>query len=68
MRMERDRTLDDAGDWRVTLALTSRTTAAHSLMSALGDDDKRVIGAAMTRALDEIAAVLSERRMSEANS
>ena len=41
----------------VTLALRSRTTGAHSVLTALDADRKAAVQAALTRAMDDIVAV-----------
>ena len=46
MVIERDRYLDDSGDWLLSLALRSRSPGTHSLLSAL----------------DGIARLLAEKR------
>ena len=53
-----DRYLDDGATRLVTLALRSRTTEAHSVLSALDAGQKAAVHAALTRALDDISAVL----------
>ncbi len=68
MIIERDRYLDDSGDWPITLALRSRSAGTHSLLSALTPPEADRIGAALATALDEVAAVLRQKRAEEAAS
>jgi hypothetical protein len=41
MVIERDRYLDDSGDWLLSLALRSRSPGTHSLLSALDETERR---------------------------
>jgi len=54
-----DRYLDDSKASLVTLALRSRTTEMHSVLSALDGDQKAAVQASLRRALDEIVTVLA---------
>jgi Mg/Co/Ni transporter MgtE len=58
MEFSVDRYLDDGSSRLVTLAVRSRTTEAHSVLSALDADQKAAVHAALTRAMDEIGAVM----------
>ncbi len=58
MEMSIDRYLDDGKASLVTLALRSRTTGTHSLLSALDADQKAAVQGALAKAMDDIAAVL----------
>lgn len=58
MEITVDRYLDDGKGSLVTLGLRSRTTAMHSALSALDQDQKAAVHAALTRALDDIVAVM----------
>lgn len=53
-----DRYLDDGKSSLVTLALRSRTTEMHSVLSALDADQKAAVNKALKTALDDIVAVL----------
>jgi hypothetical protein len=66
MVIERDRYLDDSGDWLVTLALRSRSPSTHSLLSGLTASEKEHVGRALAAALDEIVVVLASKRQAEA--
>jgi hypothetical protein len=61
MVIERERYLDDSGAWLVSVALRSRSVNVHSLLTALTDDERAAVSAALTRALDEIAPILRAR-------
>ena len=58
MELVLDRYLDDGPARLLTLALRSRTTDAHSVLTALDADQKAAVQAALTRAMDDIEAVL----------
>ncbi|MEP7116598.1 MAG: hypothetical protein ABI880_03395 [Acidobacteriota bacterium] len=53
-----DRYLDDGSTSLITLALRSRTTEAHSVLSALDAGQKAAVHAALARAMDDITAVM----------
>ena len=53
-----DRYLDDGTSSLVTLALRSRSTERHSVLSALDADQKAAVHKALSAALDDIVAVL----------
>lgn len=61
MEIARERFLDDSRLYHLTLALRSRTTEAHSLMTALSHEERDAVGRALARALDEISAVVARR-------
>ena len=58
MEFSVDRYLDDSNARLFTLAVRSRTTEAHSVLSALDADQKAAVHAALTRAVDDITAVM----------
>ena len=58
MEFSVDRYLDDGPTRLVTLAVRSRSTEAHSVLSALDAGQKAAVHAALTRALDDISAVM----------
>ena len=68
MIIERDRYLDDTGDWPVSLTLRSRNAATHSLLSGLDEAEADRIGLALVAALDEIVVVLQQKRAGEEGS
>jgi hypothetical protein len=53
-----DRYLDDGKASLVTLGLRSRTTEMHSVLSALDAPQKAAVHAALTKAMDDIVAVM----------
>lgn len=57
MEIARERFLDDTRALHLTLGLRSRTTEAHSLLTALTPDERDQVGAAIARAMDEIERV-----------
>jgi hypothetical protein len=61
MEIARDRFLDESRQYHLTLALRSRTTEMHSMLTALPTDDRDAVNTAMVRALDEIERVLARR-------
>ena len=61
MEIVRERFLDDSKLYHLSLALRSRTTEMHSVMSALTTDERDAVGAALARALDEIGTVINPR-------
>jgi hypothetical protein len=62
MEIARERFLDDSRSYHMTLTLRSRTTEMHSLLTALTSEERDAVNIALARALDDIRAVLAERR------
>jgi len=58
MEFSVDRYLVNRNARLVTLAVRSRSTGAHSVLSALDADQKAAVHAALTRAMDDISAVM----------
>ena len=58
MEITIDRYIDDGRASLVTLGLRSRTTEIHSVLSALDADQRAVVQAALTKAMDDIVAVM----------
>jgi hypothetical protein len=58
MEITIDRYLDDGKTSLVTLGLRSRTTEMHSVLSALDAAQKAAVHAALTKAMDDIVAVM----------
>lgn len=58
MEITIDRYLDDGKSSLVTIALRSRTTEMHSVLSALDAGQKAAVHQALKTALDEIVAVM----------
>lgn len=61
MEIARERFLDDTRTYHLTVGLRSRTTAAHSLLSALTDDERAQVSAAIVQALDEVERILRSK-------
>jgi phage-related protein len=58
MEIARERFLDDSRTYHLSVGIRSRTTAAHSLLTALTDDERAQVSAAIVRALDEVARIV----------
>ena len=58
MEIARERFLDDTRTYHLTVGLRSRTTAAHSLLSGLTDEERAQVSAAIVHALDEVERIL----------
>jgi hypothetical protein len=61
MEIARERFLDDTRTYHLSVGLRSRTTAAHSLLSELTDDEKAQVSAAIVHALDEVERILRSK-------
>lgn len=61
MEMALERYLDDSPRYHLTLALRSRTTEAHAVLTALDAAERAAIAAVLARALDEIQQLLRAR-------
>ena len=66
MEIARERFLDDTRTYHLTLGLRSRTTAAHSLLSELTDDEKAQVSEAIVRALDDVERILRAKQAKKA--
>ena len=58
MEIARERFLDDSRSYHLTIGIRSRTTAAHSLLSALTSDEREQVSAAMVKAMDQIEKII----------
>jgi hypothetical protein len=58
MEIARERFLDDSRSFHLTIGIRSRTTEAHSLLSALSPEEREQVSAAMVRAMDQIEAIV----------
>ena len=58
MEIARERFLDDTRTYHLALAIRSRTTAAHSLLSSLTDEERAEVSAAIVKALDDIERIV----------
>lgn len=61
MEIARERFLDDSRTYHLTVGLRSRTTAAHSLLSELTDEERAQVSAAIVHALDEVERILRSK-------
>ena len=61
MEISRERFLDDSRTYHVALALRTRTTPAHSLLTSLSDEERDEVNKAIVTALDAIDRVLRAR-------
>jgi hypothetical protein len=59
MEIARERFLDDTRLLHLTLALRSRTTEMHSVLTGLSRDQRDAVAMALARALDDISRIVS---------
>ena len=62
MEIARERFLDDTRRLHVSLLLRSRTTEMHSALTALTNEQRDAVAAALARALDDISAIVRPPR------
>ena len=58
MEIARERFLDDSRTFHLTIGIRSRTTEAHSLLSALSPEEREQVSAAMVKAMDQIEKIV----------
>jgi hypothetical protein len=58
MEIARERFLDASRDYHLTLGVRSRTTAMHSVLTALSPDERAEVALVMAHALDEIERIV----------
>jgi hypothetical protein len=58
MEIARERFLDETRDYHLSVGIRSRTTQAHSLLSALTAEERDQVSAAIVRALDEVERIV----------
>jgi hypothetical protein len=58
MEISRERFLDESRSYHLTLALRSRTTEAHSLLTALTAEEREQVSAAIVKAMDQIEQIV----------
>ena len=58
MEISRERFLDDSRTYHLTIGIRSRTTAAHSLLSALSPEEREQVSAAIVKAMDQIEKIV----------
>ena len=58
MEIARERFLDDSRTYHLSAGIRSRSPAAHSLLSALTDEERAQVSAAIVKALDEVERIV----------
>ena len=58
MEIARERFLDDSRAFHLTIGVRSRTTEAHSLLSALSPEEREQVSVAMVKAMDQIEKIV----------
>jgi hypothetical protein len=58
MEISRERFLDDSRTYHLTIGIRSRTTEAHSLLSALSPEERDQVSVAIVTAMDQIEQIL----------
>lgn len=58
MEISRERFLDDSRDVHMTIGIRSRTTQAHSVLSALSAEEREQVSLAIVGAMDQIEKIV----------
>ena len=58
MEISRERFLDDSRTYHLTIGIRSRTTEAHSLLTALTPDEREQVSAAIVEAMNQIEKIV----------
>jgi hypothetical protein len=58
MEISRERFLDDSRTYHLTIGIRSRTTEAHSLLTALSAEEREQVSIAIVKAMDQIEKIL----------
>ena len=58
MEISRERFLDESRSYHFTIGIRSRTTEAHSLLTALSPDEREQVSLAMVKAMDQIEKIV----------
>ena len=58
MEIARERFLDDARTYHLTIGVRSRTTEAHSLLSTLTPEEREQVSAAIVAAMNRIEEIV----------
>ena len=66
MEIARERFLDDSRTFHLTIGIRSRTTAAHSLLTALSPEEREQVSAAIVKAMDQIEKIVRAHLAPEA--
>jgi peptidyl-tRNA hydrolase len=64
MEIARERFLDDSRSYHFTIGIRSRTSAAHSLLSALSPEEREQVSAAIVKAMDQIEKIVQSHLVS----
>jgi len=64
MEIARERFLDDSRSYHLTIGIRSRTSAAHSLLSALSPEEREQVSAAIVKAMDQIEKIVQSHLVS----
>ncbi len=58
MEISRERFLTESRSYHLTIGLRSRTTEAHSLLTALTPDEREQVNAAIVNVMDQIESIV----------
>jgi peptidyl-tRNA hydrolase len=58
MEISRERFLDESRSYHLTIGIRSRTTEAHSLLSALSSEEREQVSVAIVKAMDQVEQIL----------
>jgi hypothetical protein len=58
MEISRERFLDESRSYHLTIGIRSRTTEAHSLLTALTPEEREQVSLAIVKAMDQIEKVV----------
>ena len=58
MEISRERFLDQGRAYHLTISVRSRTTEAHSLLTALTSDERQQVSDAIVKAMDQIEKIV----------
>ena len=58
MEISRERFLDESRSYHLTIGLRSRTTEAHSLLTALTPEEREQVSVAIVKAMDQIESIV----------
>jgi predicted lactoylglutathione lyase len=58
MEISRERFLDESRSYHFTIGLRSRTTEAHSLLTALTPEEREQVNTAIVKAMDQIEKIV----------
>ena len=58
MEISRERFLDESRSYHLTIGIRSRTTEAHSLLTALTPDEREQVSSAIVKAMDQIEKIV----------